>query len=158
KRIAALEAELDTLRAELAALDPAAAAVPVAAPPESAATWPLFVALALVLAGFGVLAMGDLSTLLPRRRPVAAPSAPRAEAGADGGAAATAPVDDVPALARHASAGRWKDGLACAGRIAIEQLHKLEMLDYLYLRAFCGVMAVAAPEGGAPPPHEERKQ
>ena len=136
-----LEGQLDAKRAELEKLDPSAKAVAPsldAAPPA----WPLLVALALVLVGFGALTFGDLSTLLPRRRAASTPDAPPADDET------AIEVADLPALHAHVAAGRWKAGARVAAKIAAETLHKLEVLDLLFLGAYCNVFAVAAPEDG----------
>lgn len=152
QEVAELSTQLAAKQAELEALDPTAA--PLAPPTET--WWPLMVAISLVLVGFGALAFGDLTTLVPRRRQAAAaPAAPAQVPGQPQALDRPEPAD-VPTLAQHAQAGRWRKGLACAGRISIEQLHKLEQLDFLFLRALCGVMAVAAPEEGATVTHQDR--
>jgi hypothetical protein len=187
QQIRSLEAQLDKLRASLAELEAApppksaadaavaAATPPAEPPPETAAArapapsttrpepsapprpaapsgerslWLLYAAIALVIAAFGVMLLGDPSTLLPGRR------RKRAQASAAG-------VEEVPDLARlvsHALAARWKEGLAVAEQIQIERLAKLEVLDFLYVRALCSAMAASTPEGpGAKlPSHEER--
>ncbi|MEO8700001.1 MAG: hypothetical protein ABI867_08150 [Kofleriaceae bacterium] len=150
KVIGELQAQLETKQSELAKLDPSAPA-PVAEP-TTPSPWPMFVALALVLFGFGVMTLGDLSTLLPRRRKAEPAAEPAASSSPD-----VAPDEpaDLPTLTKHVNAGRWKAGLACAHRIKIERLHKLEQLDLLFLRALCGVMIVAKPDGDAPA-HQDR--
>ncbi len=147
-KIKELTEQLDKVSAELAKLEPSSAPPPE---PTTPSPWPVVIAALLVVAGFMVLALGDLSTLIPRRRKKVAEAAK-----SDDPEAAPGELSDVPTLAQHAHAGRWKAGLACANRINIEQLHKLEALDYLYLRAFCGVMTVAAPEGDPPADKKER--
>jgi hypothetical protein len=141
--IARREGELATLRDELAALQgaPVATPAPVAATPaEETPVWPAIAGLALVLVGFVVLAYGDLSSLIPKKKTA---------------------TDDVPednrldALISAAELGRWKDGLAHAAAVKLERLHKLEVLDFLYTRAFCAIQAIVSPEGDAPP-HQER--
>jgi len=151
KQVHDLEVELEQRRAALAEIDPAAVPATASEPPS----WPPLAAIALVLAGFAVLTLGDLSTLLPRRKPAAKPDA----AAATGDSArAEEPVGpaDLPTLVGHASAGRYLAGLACGHRIHAEHLHKLEVLDLLYLRAWCGVMAVTSPEGERAVGHQER--
>jgi hypothetical protein len=146
KSIDELSAQLAAKQTELAKLDPNAQ---VATPPPvdtAPSLWPVFVAVALVLFGFAVMTLGDLSTLLPRKRKPAAP--PEAETPPAEGEAKPEPAD-LPTLIRHAGADRWKAGYACAQRIKIERLHKLEQLDLLYLRALCTVMTVVKPEGDA---------
>jgi tetratricopeptide (TPR) repeat protein len=146
-KVAELSAELEKQRDALDALDPLA--LP-AEPPSAPPTWPVLAAIMLVLFGFGVLTLGDLSTLLPRRRD-ARPAAPKPGAAmpAEPAGATEAPeVADLPTLSAHVAAGRWKAGLACASRISIERLHKLDVLDVLFLRAYCNVSSVAAPEDG----------
>jgi tetratricopeptide (TPR) repeat protein len=149
-KIAELLAELAKQRTELDALDPSAFSAELQAeargePPA----WPLLAAVALVLVGFGVLMLGDLWTLLPRRRADSKAAAP-VPSGTTEPPAATEPPElaDLPTLSAHVAAGRWKAGLACASRIAIERLHKLDVLDVLFLRAYCNVSAVVAPEDG----------
>lgn len=147
KHIGELETELSKQQAELEKLDPSRASTVIDAPSEPS-QWPVLAAIALVLAGFGALTFGDLSTLMPRRRKATA-SAPELEQTPGQPVSLDKPEPaDVPTLAQHALHGRWRAGLACAAKIQIEQLHKLEVLDYLYLRAYCGVSAVAAPEEG----------
>jgi hypothetical protein len=148
-KIDALTAELTGRQAELERLDPAATpeAVPVAPSP-----WPVLAAIALVLAGFGALTFGDLSTVLPRRRPVTEPAAP----AADPAAPDVAEVADLPTLSAHVAAGRWKAGALCASRIAAERLHKLDVLDLLFLGAYCNALAAIAPEDGRPLGSQDR--
>ena len=153
KEVADLAATLATKQAELEKLDPTMAAPEE---PSGPAQWPLMVAVSLVLFAFGALALGDLQTLIPRKRkPAAAPDAPEQTPGSpqalDKPEAAT-----LAGLTVHANAGRYKAALAMAGRMSVEQLHKLEVLDFLYLRAFCSVMAVAAPEDGTAVTHQDR--
>ena len=144
-----LSEELEKRTAELEKLDPTIVPPTVEAPPQ----WPLMVAFSLVLFAFGALALGDLQTLLPKKRAKAeeavaeqVPGQPQVEKPE----AAT-----IANLVAHANAGRFKAGIAMAARMSIEQLHKLEQLDFLYLRAYCHLMSVAKPEGAAPT-HEER--
>jgi hypothetical protein len=146
KEVSRLSEELAKRSAELEKLDPTVVP-PTIEPP---AVWPLMVAFSLVLFAFGALALGDLQTLLPKKRSKAnpdeavaeqVPGQPQAEAKPE---AAT-----IANLVAHANAGRYKAGIALAARMSIEQLHKLEQLDFLYLRAFCHLMAVAKPEGDA---------
>jgi len=109
-----------------------------------------------MLVGFGALALGDLSTLVPRRTKSVAEPAPAEQVPGQPIAAEKPEVADLPTLAAHVHAGRWKKALACAAKINAEGLHKLEVLDYLYLRAFASVMAVAAPEGDVAVGHQDR--
>jgi tetratricopeptide (TPR) repeat protein len=154
KDIAELTEVLIKKQDELAKLDPTTIE-PVSTTPSE---WPLMVAIALVMFGFGALALGDLSTLIPRRqKPVTTPEAPEQVPGQPTALDKPEPAD-LPTLAAHANAGRWRKGVACAQKISIEQLHKLEVLDFLYLRAFCGVMTVAAPEQGATVTHQDRTE
>jgi tetratricopeptide (TPR) repeat protein len=167
ERDAATQAKIDTLKKEIAgltealvkkqdeleAIDPSQRAEPESSAP---AEWPLMVAIALMLFGFGVLALGDLSTLIPRRKkPAAQPEAAEQVPGQPT-VAEKPEIADLPTLAGHVHAGRWKKALACAAKISAEGLHKLEVLDFLYLRAFATVMAVAAPEGDVAVPHQDR--
>ncbi len=144
QEVARLSDELSKRTAELEKLDPTIAP-PTIEPP---AMWPLMVAFSLVLFAFGALALGDLSTLLPKKRTKSeeavaeqVPGQPQAEGKPEPATIAN--------LTAHANAGRYKAGIAMAARMSIEQLHKLEQLDFLYLRAFCHLMAVAKPEGDA---------
>ncbi|MGE3767537.1 MAG: hypothetical protein AB7L94_35110 [Kofleriaceae bacterium] len=144
KEVARLSEELSKRSAELEKLDPTIAPPTVEAP----AMWPLMVAFSLVLFAFGALALGDLQTLLPKKRTKSeeavaeqVPGQPQAEGKPEPATIAN--------LTAHANAGRYKAGIAMAARMSIEQLHKLEQLDFLYLRAFCHLMAVAKPEGDA---------
>jgi len=153
KEIAGLTEALVKKQDELEAIDPSQRVEPTSIAP---AEWPLMVAIALMLFGFGVLALGDLSTLIPRRKkPAAAPEAAEQVPGQPIAAEKPEPAD-VPTLAGHVHAGRWKKALACAAKISAEGLHKLEVLDFLYLRAFSTVMAVASPEEGAVVTHQDR--
>ena len=105
----------------------------VADAPRRPAAWPLYVAFAALVAACVLLLRGDLSTLWPRRRRAPVVSA-------DG--------ESPPTVARLAScvhAGSWAAGLEIAARIQIEQLTKLEVLDYLFLRALCNTMVACAP-------------
>jgi tetratricopeptide (TPR) repeat protein len=153
KEVRDLSDQLAKKQAELEKLDP------TEAPPEepgAPSQWPLMIAISLVLFAFGALALGDLQTLIPRKRteapePEAADQTPGAPAALDKPEPAS-----LPALAAHANAGRYKAALAMAVRMSVEQLHKLEVLDFLYLRAFCNVMAVAAPEDGTQVTHQDR--
>lgn len=153
KEIAGLDEQLATRRAELEKLDPALAP---AEEPGAPSQWPLIVAIALVLFAFGALTLGDLQTLIPRKRtPAPAPEAPAQTPGSPATLDKPEPAS-LPALAAHAQAGRYKAALAMAARMSVEQLHKLEVLDFLFLRAFASVMAVAAPEDGAQVTHQDR--
>lgn len=147
--IGELTKQLAAHQAELERLDPSSEVVP----PSEPSPWPLWLALALVLLGLGAMALGDLSTLLPRKRK---PGTAVEPASIDG-ETDTPERADLPTLTAHADAGRWKAGFACANRIKIERLHKLEQLDLLYLRALCAAMIVAKPEGDAAP-HQERAE
>ncbi len=153
KEIAKLEDQLANKRTELEKLDPT-----LAAPEEPSAPsqWPLMIAISLVLFAFGALALGDLQTLIPRKRTAAA--APEAAEQVPGSPEALNKPEpaSLPAFTAHANAGRYKAALAMAARMSVEQLHKLEVLDFLFLRAFCSVMAVAAPEDGAQVTHQDR--
>lgn len=153
KEVGELADQLAKKQAELEKLDP------TLAPPEEPAgpaQWPLIVAVSLVLFAFGALALGDLQTLIPRRRKAAAePEAPEQTPGSPQALEKPEPAT-LAGLTAHANAGRYKAALAMAGRMSVEQLHKLEVLDFLYLRAFCSVMAVAAPEDGAAVTHQDR--
>ncbi len=148
KEVAELADKLGAKQAELDKLDPQPKVVVATEVPEPS-PWPLLVAVALVVLGFAMLSLGDLETLLPKRR----------KKGDEPAAASPDPADPdkprdepatLPVLTGHATAGRWKAALAVAHRIQIEQLHKLERLDYLYLRAYCGASSIAAPEDGKP--------
>ncbi len=152
KEIGELSTALDAKRAELEALDPAMR--PPTPPTET--WWPLMVAISLVLFGFGALALGDLTTLLPQKARAPAEPPPAEQVPGQPQTLARPEPADVPALVAHAQAGRWKQGLAVAARISIERLHKLEQLDFLYVRALCAVMSVAAPEDGTAVGHQER--
>jgi tetratricopeptide (TPR) repeat protein len=151
KEVARLSEELTKRSAELEKLDPTVIPPTVDAP----AQWPLMVAFSLVLFAFGALALGDLSTLLPKKRKQAeeaaaeqVPGQPQAEGKPEAATLAN--------LTAHANGGRYKAGIAMAARMSIEQLHKLEQLDFLFLRAFCHLMAVAKPEGDAVLGSQER--
>ncbi|HEY4238308.1 MAG TPA: hypothetical protein VGM88_00755 [Kofleriaceae bacterium] len=139
KQIAELNKQLAAKADELDKLDPSR----TQAPPATAtapASWPILAGVALLLFGFGALLLGDLDTLLPKRRKETA--APTPEPGSPEALAA----DEAPTLAgltAHAQGGRYDVGLALGRRISIEQLSKLEVLDALYLRGFCAVMSVA---------------
>lgn len=150
KEVARLTEELGKRQAELETLDPTIAPPTIEAAPQ----WPLMVAFSLVLFAFGALVLGDLQTLLPKKRTKAeaavaeqVPGQPQAEGKPEPATLAN--------LTAHATAGRYKAGIAMAARMSIEQLHKLEQLDFLYVRAFCHLMAVAKPEGDAPT-HQDR--
>jgi len=153
KEIAGLTESLVKKQDELEALDPSQRVEPESIAP---AQWPMMVAIALMLVGFGVLALGDLSTLIPRRKKAAAEAAPAEQVPGSPIAAEKPEPADLPTLAAHVHAGRWKKALACAAKINAEGLHKLEVLDFLYLRAFASVMAVAAAEEGATVTHQDR--
>ncbi len=153
KEIEGLQKQLDTKREELESIDPTLAA---AEEPSGPAEWPLMVAISLILFAFGALAFGDLQTLIPRRaKPAAAPQAPDQTPGSPQALDKPEPAS-LAALSAHANAGRYKAALAMGGRMSVEQLHKLEVLDFLFLRAFCSVMAVAAPEDGTAVTHQDR--
>ena len=153
KEVADLNDQLAKKQAELEKLDPTMAP-PVE--PSGPAQWPLMVAVSLVLFAFGALALGDLQTLIPRKRkPAAEPEAPEQTPGSPQAEGKPEPAT-LAALTAHANGGRYKAALAMAGRMSVEQLHKLEVLDFLYLRAFCSVMAVAAPEDGTAVTHQDR--
>lgn len=157
KEITALEEQLSKKRAELETLDPTTAAPPA---PSEPAQWPLMVAISLVLFGFGALALGDLQTLLPRKKqfaPGGAETAPEQVPGQPQSLDKPEPAT-MSALSAHVHAGRYKAALAMAARMSAETLHKLEVLDFLYLRAFASVMAVAAPEDGTAPTHQDRAE
>ncbi len=157
KEVARLSEELGKRTAELEKLDPTI--IPPAV--QEAPQWPLMVAFSLVLFAFGALALGDLSTLLPKKRKKAEDAT--AEAAAEQVPGQPTQLDKpLPAtmanLTAHATAGRYKAGLAMAAKMSIEQLHKLEQLDFLYLRAYCALMAVAKPEGDAAMGSAERTE
>jgi tetratricopeptide (TPR) repeat protein len=152
-RIDALHAKIAELSTELDRLDPPP---PLAEVPREPPSWPLLAAVALVLLGFGVLTLGDLSTLVPRRRGAAEPEKPAEAVAADAAEAAEPEVADLPTLSAHAAAGRWSAGLACASRIQTEKLHKLDVLDVMFLRAYCSVSAVVTPEDGKPVGSKDR--
>jgi hypothetical protein len=145
KQLADVEAQRSKLAAELDKLEPTIAQPE---PPAGPPSWPILVALALVVAGFGVLLMGDLATLWPRRsKPTDEPAAPEQVPGQPAPSEPLEPAT-IATLSAHANAGRWTQGQAIASRIQIEKLHKLEVLDYLFLRAYCAAGAVAQPEDG----------
>ncbi|MBA3459113.1 MAG: hypothetical protein H0T46_04065 [Deltaproteobacteria bacterium] len=155
KEIADLGEQLAKKQAELEKLDPTMAPP---AEPSAPAQWPLMIAIALVLFGFGALALGDLQTLLPRKKTVAQePEAPTQTPGSPQALDKPEPAT-LASFTAHANAGRYKAALAMAGRMSAETLHKLEVIDFLYLRAFCSVMAVAAPEDGNAVTHQERTE
>jgi tetratricopeptide (TPR) repeat protein len=145
KEISTLSTELGKKQAELEKLDPTVIPPTVQEAPQ----WPLMVAFSLVLFAFGALALGDLSTLLPKKRKKAEDAT--ADAAEQVPGQPTQLDKPLPAtmanLTAHATAGRYKAGIAMAAKMSIEQLHKLEQLDFLYLRAFCALMAVSKPEG-----------
>jgi tetratricopeptide (TPR) repeat protein len=144
QEIADVEAKLKTLQDELAVLQggPTITPMPADAAAESVPVWPAIVGLALVLLGFIVVALGDLSSLLPKKK-----------ATGD-----VTPEDNrLDGLITAAELGRWKDGLAHAAKVKLERLHKLEILDFLYAKAFCAIQAIVAPEGDAPS-HQERTE
>lgn len=153
KEVGRLSEELAKRTAELEKLDPTIIPPTVEPPP----VWPLMLAFSLVLFAFGALALGDLQTLLPKKRTkqeeTVAEQVPGQPQALDKPEPAT-----VANLATHANAGRFKAGIAMAARMSIEQLHKLEQLDFLYLRAYCHLMAVAKPEGDSPPTHQDRTE
>lgn len=157
KEISALEEQLSKKQAELEKLDPTTAAPPA---PSEPAQWPLMIAIALVLFGFGALALGDLQTLLPRKKQFTSGTAETAPEQVPGQPAALDKPEPatMTGLSAHVHAGRYKAALAMAARMSAETLHKLEVLDFLYLRAFASVMAVAAPEDGAAPTHQDRTE
>jgi hypothetical protein len=159
QEIAALDAQLATKTAELEQLEPR----PREAAPWTPPQWPLLAGLALVLIGFGALTFGDLQTLIPSRasrraRPAAAtpPTPAPSIDGAEPSAEAPEPAS-LAALSAHAHAGRFQPALAMAARMSVEQLHKLEVLDFLFLRAYCAVMSIAAPRD-TPATHQERTE
>ncbi|MFN0251976.1 MAG: hypothetical protein ACKV2T_34185 [Kofleriaceae bacterium] len=145
KEVARLSQELSTRTAELEKLDPTVTP-PVIEPPR---VWPLMVAFSLVLFAFGALALGDLQTLLPKKRSKSAEEAVAEQVPGQPQAESKPEAATIANLASHANGGRYKAGIAMAARMSIEQLHKLEQLDFLYLRAFCHLMAVVKPEGDA---------
>ena len=156
KEVADLQDTLTKKQAELEKLDPTLAPPNDSGEPSGPAQWPLMVAVSLVLFAFGALALGDLQTLIPRKRkPAAAPDAPEQTPGSPQALDKPEPAT-LGGLTAHANGGRYKAALAMAGRMSVEQLHKLEVLDFLYLRAFCSVMAVAAPEDGTAVTHQDR--
>jgi len=157
KEIGALQEQLSAKQAELEKLDPTTVAP---AEPAAPAQWPLMIAIALVLFGFGALALGDLQTLLPRKKSFAPGNAETAPEQVPGQPQALDKPEPATLanLAAHVHAGRYKAALAMAARMSVEQLHKLEVLDFLYLRAFASVMAVAAPEDGTAPTHQDRTE
>lgn len=154
KEVARLSEELSKRSAELEKLDPTI--VPPA--PYETPQWPLVVAFSLVLFAFGALALGDLQTLLPKKRKKA--EAAVADAAEQVPGQPTQLDKPLPAtmtnLIAHANAGRFKAGLAMAAKMSIERLHKLEQLDFLYLRGYCALMAVVKPEGDVQPTHQDR--
>jgi hypothetical protein len=151
-KLDALTAELAERQAELERLDPSAT---LGAAPAVPSPWPVFAALALVLVGFGALTFGDLSTLLPRRRQATDPAVPTADS-ADPATPDVPEIADLPALTAHVAAGRWKAGARCASRIAAERLHKLDVLDLLFLGAYCNALAAIAPEDDKPLGSQDR--
>lgn len=143
-----LKAEIDQLQAKIAELtlkSPAPPkplsqpAPPIADAPSKPAAWPPYVAFAALVAVCVLLLLGDLSTLLPRRRRAEVPQASGEEPAT------------VAQLASHARMGRWTAGLGIAARIQFEQLTKLEVLDCLFLRALCNTMVACAPDREAKP-------
>lgn len=149
--ISTIEDQLAKKQAELEALDPTEAVIEG---PGAPAQWPLMVAISLMLFAFGALALGDLQTLLPgKAKPAPEPEAPAQTPGSPEAAAKPEPAT-LPNLRNHALNGRYKEGLAMAARMNEGALHKLEVLDFLYLRAFCNVMVVA--EGGTTVTHQDR--
>ena len=153
KQVADLSDQLAKKQAELETLDPTEA---VPEEPGAPSQWPLMVAISLVLFAFGALALGDLQTLIPRKRKEAEPEAPAEQTPGSPDKLDKPEPASLPALTAHANGGRYKAALAMAARMSVEQLHKLEVLDFLYLRAFCNVMAVAAPEDGTAVTHQDR--
>ncbi len=151
QEVARLSEELSKRNAELEKLDPTVIPPTVEAPPQ----WPLMVAFSLVLFAVGALALGDLQTLLPKKRKKAEESVAEQVPGQPQALDKPEPAT-ITNLTAHAFAGRFKAGIAMAARMSIEQLHKLEQLDFLYLRAFCHLMAVAKPEGDAVLGSQER--
>lgn len=144
KEVTRLSEELAKRTAELEKLDPTVIPPVVEAPPQ----WPLMVAFSLLLFAFGALVLGDLQTLLPKKRKKAEEAAAEQVPGQPQALDKPEPAT-IANLVAHANAGRFKAGIAMAARMSIEQLHKLEQLDFLYLRAYCHLMAVAKPEGDA---------
>lgn len=151
-----LTKQLDTATAELDKLDPHAHASALKpAEPDAPSSWPLLAAVALVLAAFAALTLGDLETLIPRRKQKSDAAAAEAAAAAkdaakDGDADAPLEPATLPNLVAHATAGRWAAGAALGARIQPSTLGKLEVLDLLYLRAYCTACSVIAPEDGKP--------
>lgn len=96
--------------------------------PAAPAAWLVYVALGLLGASFAMLLIADVSILRRRRR--AGPVAPIDVAG----------PADVAQLAEHARAERWRAALDTATRIPVEKLSRLEVLDFLFLRALCSLM------------------
>ncbi|MCC7000463.1 MAG: hypothetical protein IT370_38045 [Deltaproteobacteria bacterium] len=156
KQLEAKQAELDQARkeverleAEVAAIAPGAgaAAAPQAVPPP---VWPVLVMALLMLVSAVVLLSGELGDLLPWRR--------RKQVAAAGTPSAADPLGAMAALAEAVDQWRWADALAAAQRVHAEDLAKLELCDYLYLRAFAAVgeaLALRDPAeagaGAAPP-------
>lgn len=133
KQLEAKQAELDKARkeverleAEVAAIDPKAATVAAeAAPPP---VWPVLVMALLMLVSAVVLLSGELGDLLPWRR--------KKQVAAAGTPSAADPMGAMAALAEAVDQWRWADALSAAQRVHAEDLAKLELCDYLYLRAF----------------------
>jgi len=149
-----LTRQIDEKQAQLRALtQPADQSPPRTGPPPpslpelveiSPRTWPLYLALALLIVGVLALFLGDLSTLLPRSRRAKARSSQPEAVG-------------LSTLAEHVQAGRWTAALDCAAQIAIEQLPKLELLDFLFLRALASTLATCAPEPSVPALSRDRR-
>lgn len=104
--------------------------------------WPIYVASLLVIGCVVLLFLGDPSLLLWRRRRAAPP------VSKTGASEAAAPAT-VARVVDLAWSGRWADALDAAGKLQIEQLSKLEVLDLLFLRAFCNAMSVCGPESSS---------
>lgn len=133
----AIERQIAALREELPR-PTGAPPPPVVWAPRVPSQWPFYVAGLLVIGCIVLLLLGDPSLLLWRRR---RPAQPASEG--------TAPPATVARVVDLAWAGRWAAALDAAGKLQIEQLSKLEVLDLLFLRAFCHAMSVSSPEPSA---------
>ncbi len=118
--------EVERLEAEVAAIDPGATTVVAEAVPPP--VWPVLAMALLMLVSAVVLLSGELGDLLPWRR--------KKQVAAAGTPSAADPLGAMAALAEAVDQWRWADALSAAQRVHAEDLAKLELCDYLYLRAF----------------------
>ena len=157
-KLAELKQEVAALEQDIAALEqrPPAAEPEPKLPGEPAAVplWIVFVVIGLLLAGLVFLLLGgDLDTLLPWRR--------RKQAAAAGGVEQAPSIDALAALAGAAAELRFADALEWSRKVHPEALARLELLDFLYLRAYSALAAALGvhPAGDETPPlaHDKRQ-